>query len=77
VHGTAERAADVVATQHIRSTDLLDAGAVDAIIDERPDAADEPVAFCRRVVATIDRELQVVRGLNPEGRVRRRSRGTT
>jgi acetyl-CoA carboxylase beta subunit/enoyl-CoA hydratase/carnithine racemase len=77
VHGTAERAADVVATQHIRSTDLLDAGAVDAIIDERPDAADEPVAFCRRVVATIDRELQVVRGLTPEGRVRRRSRGTT
>ena len=75
VHGTADRAADVVATQHIRSTDLLAAGVVDALIDERPDAADEPAAFCRRVLATIDRELPVVRGLSPEARPRRRSRG--
>ena len=75
VHGTPDRAAEVVATQDIRSTDLLAAGVVDAIIDERDDAADEPDAFCRRVVATIDRELRVVRGLTPEGRPARRSRG--
>jgi acetyl-CoA carboxylase carboxyl transferase subunit beta len=74
VHGTADRAAEVVATQHIRSADLLEAGAVDAIIDERPDAADEPAEFCRRVLATIDRELQVARGLPSDERLRRRSR---
>jgi acyl-CoA carboxylase subunit beta len=74
VHGTADRAAEVVASQHIRGTDLREAGAVDAIIDERPDAADEPEAFCRRALATIGRELQVARGLSPGDRRRRRSR---
>jgi acetyl-CoA carboxylase carboxyl transferase subunit beta len=77
VHGTVDRAAQVAGTQHIRSTDLLAARIVDAIIDERPDAADEPAAFCRRVVATIDRELQTARGLSPEDRLRRRSRAGT
>jgi acetyl-CoA carboxylase beta subunit/enoyl-CoA hydratase/carnithine racemase len=77
VHGTPDRAPEVVAGQHIRSTDLLDAGVVDAVIDERPDAADEPEAFCRRVVATIGHELQVVRGLSPDDRRRRRSRAAT
>ena len=74
VHGTADRAAEVVATQHIRSSDLLAAGVVDAIVDERPDAADEPAAFCRRVVATIGRELAAARRLDPDERRRRRSR---
>jgi acetyl-CoA carboxylase carboxyl transferase beta subunit len=77
VHGTVDRAAEVAETQHIRSTDLLAAGAVDAIIDERPDAADEPAAFCRRVVATVGRELRAARGLSPEDRLRRRSRTGT
>ncbi len=76
VHGTPDRAAEVVATQHIRSTDLLAGGVVDAVVDERPDAADEPGAFCRRVLAVIGHELAVARRLPAEDRRRRRARAT-
>lgn len=49
VHRDASRAPQMAAAHHIRAVDLLALGAVDEIVPERPDAADDPVAFCRRV----------------------------
>jgi len=60
VHRDPARAPEVVAEQHIRAADLLRIGAVDTLIDERPDAADEPDAFCSRAVEAIEAELLAV-----------------
>ncbi|WP_233526252.1 acetyl-CoA carboxylase carboxyltransferase subunit alpha/beta [Actinomadura spongiicola] len=57
VHRTPDRADEVAAAQRIRSADLLRDGLADALVDERPDAADEPVAFCVRAAAAVEREL--------------------
>ncbi|MEU9022564.1 carboxyl transferase domain-containing protein [Actinomadura sp. NPDC048394] len=57
VHRTPSRAAEMAAAQGVRSADLLRDGLVDAVVDERPDAADEPEEFCRRAAAAIEREL--------------------
>ncbi|HEU5026725.1 MAG TPA: carboxyl transferase domain-containing protein [Spirillospora sp.] len=57
VHRTPSRAAEMAASQGVRSADLLRDGLVDAVVDERPDAADEPEGFCRRAAAAIEREL--------------------
>src|SRR5690349_24031169 len=52
-----EHAPELAAAQGIRSADLLRHGIVDAIVPERPDAADEPIEFTRRLSATIANEL--------------------
>ncbi|MFB4303612.1 carboxyl transferase domain-containing protein [Actinomadura sp. NTSP31] len=57
VHRTPSRAAEMAASQGVRSADLLRDGLVDALVDERPDAAEEPEEFCRRAAAAIEREL--------------------
>jgi acetyl-CoA carboxylase alpha subunit len=57
VHGTIERAADVVASQWVRSTDLVDLGAVDVIVEEFPDASAEPTSFIDRLAETVENEL--------------------
>lgn len=49
VHRSGEHAADMARDHRIRSVDLLDAGVVDEIVAERPDAADEPEEFTRRI----------------------------
>jgi acetyl-CoA carboxylase carboxyl transferase subunit beta len=46
--------------QGVRSQDLHRSGAVDRLIPERPDAADEPRAFARRLVAVVDEELHTL-----------------
>jgi acetyl-CoA carboxylase carboxyl transferase subunit beta len=74
VHGTPDKAADVAASQHVRSVDLFRAGAVDTIVDELPDAADEPEAFTGRVAATIETELRALLPLSPMDRLVRRRR---
>ncbi|OBK18670.1 acetyl-coenzyme A carboxylase carboxyl transferase subunits beta/alpha [Mycobacterium asiaticum] len=56
-------APELAAAQGIRSADLLASGIVDAIVPERPDAADEPVEFCRRLSAAIAIEVHNLRGL--------------
>ena len=56
-------AAEIAAAQGIRAADLLADGIVDAIVGEYPDAADEPVAFARRVVLAVAAELRHLRGL--------------
>lgn len=57
VHGTPDRAPETVAAQRVRSADLLALGAVDRIVEEYPDAADEPAAFVARMRAAIAEEI--------------------
>lgn len=54
---TVERAAEVAEQQGISVQPLTTAGIVHDVFDERPDAADEPEAFAKRVVAYVEREL--------------------
>jgi acyl-CoA carboxylase subunit beta len=57
VHRTGTRAAEMAEAHRIRAVDLLELGAVDEIVPERLDAADEPEAFCRRVVDAVGAHL--------------------
>jgi acetyl-CoA carboxylase carboxyl transferase subunit beta len=57
VHRSVARAPEMAAAQGVRSVDLLRHGVVDAVVPERPDAADEPAAFLARVGAVLEREL--------------------
>jgi len=73
VHRTTERAGELAELQGIGSADLLAAGIVDRIVAERDDAADEPVAFCRRMGEAIARELVALPGTDPAGRLAART----
>ncbi|HEY0902870.1 MAG TPA: carboxyl transferase domain-containing protein [Marmoricola sp.] len=57
VHRDVEHAPDLARAQHVRALDLRTAGVVDRIVPERPDAADEPEEFCRRVGRVLEHEL--------------------
>ncbi|MFI6870352.1 carboxyl transferase domain-containing protein [Nocardia sp. NPDC050406] len=57
VHRDTGHAPEMAAAQGIRATDLLRDGVVDRIVPEKPDAADEPVEFARRMVTAIAAEL--------------------
>ncbi|WP_024800674.1 carboxyl transferase domain-containing protein [Nocardia sp. BMG51109] len=65
VHRDTAHAPELAAAQRIRSPDLRTDGIVDRIIPENPDAADEPVDFARRVVATVAEELDLLRTRPP------------
>ena len=72
VYRTADRAAEMADSQGVRSVDLLRAGIVDRIVPERPDAADEPEAFCRRVGEVLRQELAVLLHQPREQRLQQR-----
>lgn len=72
VYRSTERAAEMAAAQGVRSADLRQAGIVDRVVAERPDAADEPEAFCRRVGRVLQYEL--VRLLEQDPAARRAAR---
>ena len=57
VHHTVDRAEELAGQQRVGCADLLRDGVVDRVVDERPDAAAEPVAFSRRVLAAVEDEL--------------------
>ncbi len=57
VHRTVERAPEVAQAQGVRSLDLLRSGIADRVVAERPDAADEPEAFLRRLGQVLEHEL--------------------
>lgn len=61
-------APELAAAQGVRSSDLLRNGIVDVVVPEHPDAADEPVAFCRRLARVIAVE---VAGLKKVGETER------
>ena len=61
VHRDTEHAAEMAEAQGVRSGALKDAGIVDVVVPELPDAADEPEEFCRRVGAVLQYELAWLR----------------
>ncbi|AVH20914.1 acetyl-coenzyme A carboxylase carboxyl transferase subunits beta/alpha [Nocardia cyriacigeorgica] len=61
VHRDTEHAPELARSQGIRAADLRSAGIVDRIVAEKPDAADEPIEFARRMVAAIGSELAGLR----------------
>jgi acetyl-CoA carboxylase carboxyl transferase subunit beta len=65
VHRDTDHAPDMARDQHVRAIDLHAAGVVDRIVAERPDAADEPEDFCRRVGAVLEHELGALVAAGP------------
>jgi acetyl-CoA carboxylase carboxyl transferase subunit beta len=57
VHRDLAHAPDMARAQRVRSLDMRAAGIVDRIVAERPDAADEPEEFCRRLGDVLRYEL--------------------
>ena len=75
MHGDTSHAAEMAESQRIGAMSLREAGIVDWIVPEHPDAASEPADFSRRVGATIEQVLTGIRGLTvPERLQRRRDR---
>ncbi len=72
VHRDLDHAPELAARQGIRSVDLLRHGIVDAIVDERPDAADEPMEFTARLADSIAVELHRLREMPAESRLETR-----
>jgi len=62
MYRTAGRAAEAAVAQRIGASELLSDGLVDELVEERPDAADEPEAFCRRAAAAIGDALSALTG---------------
>ena len=69
LHRTPDRAAEMATQQAVRSLDLLEAGIVDRIVAEHPDAAEEPEAYCRRMAQAIRHELADLTALEPADRL--------
>ncbi len=72
VHHDTDHAAELADRQGIAAASLHAAGIVDVVVDERPDAAAEPEAFCLRLGSTVGSELRALRALDPAERLRRR-----
>jgi hypothetical protein len=65
-------AGQMAQAQGVRATDLWRAGIVDRVVPERPDAADEPVDSCHRLVRVLGAELAGLLGRDDAERVRSR-----
>ncbi len=72
VHRDTTHAAEMAESQGVRSADLLANGLVDRIVPERPDAADEPEEFCRRVGHVLREELAALLRQDPQTRLEAR-----
>ena len=74
VHRDLDHAPEMARAQQVRALDLYRRGIVDRIVAEKPDAADEPEEFCRRVGAVLEYELSALIAAGPgtgESRSRR------
>jgi acyl-CoA carboxylase subunit beta len=69
LYRTVDRAPEIAAAQGVRSLDLLHSGIVDRIVPERPDAADEPVEFARRLGRVLEHELVELLRRDPTDRL--------
>lgn len=69
VHRTTSCAAEIAASQGIRSTDLQRDGIVQRIIPEHPDAAEEPEAFCLRVSRALEEAFASVQATDSAARL--------
>ena len=65
VHRDLDHAAEMARAQQVRAIDLYRRGIVDRIVAEKPDAADEPEDFCRRVGAVLEHELSALLAAGP------------
>jgi acetyl-CoA carboxylase beta subunit/acetyl-CoA carboxylase alpha subunit len=65
VHRDLDHAPEMARRQQVRALDLHRLGVVDRIVAERPDAADEPEAFCQRVGAVLEHELSALLRTGP------------
>jgi acyl-CoA carboxylase subunit beta len=74
LYRTVGRAAEMAERQGVRSLDLLNAGIVDRIIAERPDAADEPQAFLTRAGQVLEHHLIALLGQSAGERLAERER---
>lgn len=74
LYRTVGRAAEMAERQGVRSLDLLNAGIVDRIIAERPDAADEPQAFLTRVGQVLEHHLTTLLSQSAGDRLAERER---
>jgi acetyl-CoA carboxylase alpha subunit/acetyl-CoA carboxylase beta subunit len=72
VHRDITHADVMAAEQGVRATDLWRAGIVDRVVPERPDAADEPTEFCRRLGRVLGEELAGLLGRDDVERFRSR-----
>jgi acetyl-CoA carboxylase carboxyl transferase subunit beta len=72
VHRDLEHAGQMAQEQGVRATDLWRAGIVDRVVPERPDAADEPGEFCRRLGRVLGEELAGLLGRDDVERFRSR-----
>jgi acetyl-CoA carboxylase carboxyl transferase subunit beta len=72
VYRTTSHAAQMATEQGVRAGDLQRAGIVDRIVEEHPDAADEPAAFCLRLGAALADELYQLMSVPAGERARRR-----
>jgi acetyl-CoA carboxylase carboxyl transferase subunit beta len=57
VHRDLDHAAEMARAQRVLAIDMHASGAVDRLVAERPDAAEEPEEFCRRMGAVVEYEL--------------------
>ncbi|WP_121254290.1 carboxyl transferase domain-containing protein [Nocardioides ferulae] len=65
VHRDVEHAAEMARAQKVGAIELHELGVVDRIVAERPDAADEPEAFCQRVGLVLEHELAALLEAGP------------
>jgi acetyl-CoA carboxylase carboxyl transferase subunit beta len=68
VHRDTEHAPEMAQKQGVRSSDLRAAGIVDVVVPERPDAAEEPEEFCRRLGRVLSGELSDLLRLTDDAR---------
>lgn len=73
LHGSPDRADAVAAQQGIGSAALLAQGIADRVVPERPDAADEPEQFTRRLGQALEIELRALLNQPPEQRLAARA----
>jgi acetyl-CoA carboxylase carboxyl transferase subunit beta len=65
VHRDTDHAPEMARDQKVRAIDLHALGVVDRVVAEKPDAADEPEAFCQRVGAVLEYELAALLAAGP------------
>jgi acetyl-CoA carboxylase carboxyl transferase subunit beta len=73
MHRSTERAAEVAAAQGVGAARLAEAGVVDVLVAEHPDAAEEVEAFCGRVAAALAGQLAALAALDPDDRLAARA----
>jgi acetyl-CoA carboxylase carboxyl transferase subunit beta len=74
MHRTVSHAQALAESQGITAAALAASGVVDVVVEENPDAAEEPVDFCRRIGAVIAVELQGLARRGAPGLQQRRAK---